>query len=141
MKSKYVFKIKKKFGKISRYKTRLVAIGFDQEINLQLNFASVVKPNTVRMLMALAQVRKMSIHQIDISNAFCCADIKGEVHIHASKGMNIPEGKCFKLLKPLYGLRNSPKSWNKTIDKTLRGLHFEPTVSDPSLNSRWVGEN
>jgi len=116
IKSKYVFKIKKKFGKISRYKARLVALGYDQEIDPQLNFAPVVKPNTVRMLMALAQVRKMSIHQIDISNAFCCADIEGEVHISAPKGMDIPEGKCFKLLKSLYGLRTSPKSWNKTID-------------------------
>jgi hypothetical protein len=88
--------------------------------------------------MALAQVRKMYIHQIDISNTFCCADIKGDVHIHAPKGMEIPDGKCFKLLKSLYGLRTSPKSWNKTIDKTLRGLHFEPTVSDTCLYSRWV---
>jgi hypothetical protein len=29
MKSKYVFKIKKKFGKIFRYKARLVAMGYD----------------------------------------------------------------------------------------------------------------
>jgi hypothetical protein len=91
------------------------------------------------MLMALAEVRKTSIHQIDISNAFCCADIKGDVHIHAPKGMDIPEGKHFKLLKSLYGLRTSLKSWNKTIDKTLKGLHFEPTVSDPCLYSRWMG--
>jgi hypothetical protein len=139
IKSKYVFKIKRKFGKIERYKARLVAMGYDQEINAQLNFAPVVKPNTVRLLMALAQIKKMSIHQIDISNAFCCADIEGEVHISAPKGMEIPEGKCFKLLKSLYGLRSSPRSWNKTIDKTLRGLHFMPTVSDPCLYSRWAG--
>jgi hypothetical protein len=30
-----------------------VALKYDQEISLQLNFASVVKPNTVKMLMAL----------------------------------------------------------------------------------------
>ena len=138
IKSKYVFKIKRKFGKIERYKARLVAMGYDQEINAQLNFAPVVKPNTVRLLMALAQIKKMAIHQIDISNAFCCADIEGEVHISAPKGMEIPEGKCFKLLKSLYGLRSSPRSWNKTIDKTLRGLNFMPTVSDPCLYSRWA---
>jgi hypothetical protein len=116
-----------------------VATGYNQEINPQLNFAPVVKPNTVRMLMALAQVCKISIHQIDISNPFYCAYIEGEVHIHVPKGMNIPEAKCFKLFKSLYGLRTSPKSWNKTIDKTLRGLHYEPTVSDPCLYIRWVG--
>jgi predicted sulfurtransferase len=62
MKSKYVFKIKKKFGKCFRYKARLVAMKCDQEVNPQLNFATVVKPSIVRMLMALAQVHKMSIH-------------------------------------------------------------------------------
>ena len=75
IKSKYVFKIKRKFGKIERYKARLVAMGYDQEINAQLNFAPVVKPNTVRLLMALAQIKKMAIHQIDISNAFCAVPI------------------------------------------------------------------
>jgi hypothetical protein len=110
MKSKYVFKIKKKFGKNSRYKARLVAMRYDQEVAPQLNCALVVKPNTVKMLMALAQVRKMSIHQIDISNAFWYADIEGDEHIHAPKGIDIPEGKYFKLLKSLYGLCTSPKS-------------------------------
>jgi hypothetical protein len=31
-------------------------------------------------------------------------------------------------------------SWYKFIDKTLMGLHFEPTVSDPCLYSRCVRE-
>jgi hypothetical protein len=33
MKSKYVFKIKKKFGEIFKYKAILVAMEYDQEIN------------------------------------------------------------------------------------------------------------
>ena len=73
-------------------------MAYYQEINAQLNFAPVVKPNTVRLLMALAQIKKIAIHQIDISNAFCCADIEGEVHISAPKGMEIPEGKCLNFV-------------------------------------------
>jgi hypothetical protein len=93
MKSKYVFKIKKKFEKISRYKAKLVALGSAQKINPQLNFAPVEKPNVVRMLMALA----------------------------------------IKLLKSLYGLRTLPKSRNKTIDKTLREMHFESKYASYKL--------
>ena len=137
IKSKYVFKLKRKFGKIDRYKARLVAMGYNQEDDPAKNFAPVVKPNTVRLLMALAQTQKMVIHQIDISNAFCCADIEGEVHISAPDGMTIPEGKCFRLRKSLYGLRTSPRSWNRTLDKTLRGMHFTATISDPCLYYRW----
>jgi hypothetical protein len=139
IKSRYVFKIKKKYGKITRFKARLVALGYDEEVHPDLIFAPVVKPNTVRLLMALAQTEKMKIHQIDIQNAFCCSDIEGDVYMSAPEGMHLPEGHCFKLQKSLYGLKSAPKSWNKTIDKTLRGLHFKPTVSDPCLYSRWSG--
>jgi hypothetical protein len=53
--------------------------------------------------------------------------------------MYIPKGICLKLLKFLYGLRTSPNSWDKTIDKKLRELHFKPTVSDSCfLHSKWV---
>jgi hypothetical protein len=54
MKSKYVFINKKKFGKVSRYKARLLALGYDQEINPQINFFTIVKLHTVRILMAPA---------------------------------------------------------------------------------------
>jgi hypothetical protein len=139
IKSKYVFKIKKKYGKITRYKARLVALGYDQVVDAALTFSPVVKPNTVRLLLALAQVNKMQIHQIDISNAFCCADVEGEVHIHAPDGMEIPEGKCFKLDKALYGLKQSPRLFNKTLDKTLKRMNFAPTISDPCLYQRVSG--
>ena len=139
IKSKYVFKLKKKYGKIVRFKARLVALGYDQDVDPLLNFAPVVKPNTVRLLMALAQTNNMRIHQIDIANAFCCADIEGDVFISAPDGLEVPEGMCFKLEKSLYGLRTSPRSWNKEIDKTLKSLHFKPTVADPCLYSRWSG--
>ena len=138
IKSKYVFKLKRKFGKIVRYKARLVALGYDEEVNPSLIFAPVVKPNTVRLLMAIAQTEKMQIHQVDIVNAFCCADIEGEVFMHPPPGLDFEPGKCFKLHKSLYGLRSAPKSWNTTIDKHLKSLNFKPTVSDPCLYSRWV---
>jgi hypothetical protein len=84
IKSKYVFKIKKKFGKFSRHKARLVAHGHDQEVNPQFNFSPVVKPNTMRMLMVLAQVCKycftklISVVQISRRSTHTCTE--GNVH-------------------------------------------------------------
>ena len=37
----------------------------------------------------------------------------------------------------MYGLRTSPRAWNKTIDKALKDLHFKPTISDPCMYARW----
>ena len=78
IKSKFIFKVKRKFGIIDRYKARWVALGYDVQVHPSAIFAPVVKPNTIRLLMALAQVNKMLIHQIDIQNAFCCADVEGD---------------------------------------------------------------
>ena len=75
LKSRYVYKVKRKYGKIERYKARLVAMGYGQEDSLELNFAPVVKPSTVRLLFALSLQYNMHIHQVNISNAFCYARI------------------------------------------------------------------
>jgi predicted sulfurtransferase len=58
MKSRFVLKVKTKIRKILRYKARMVALRYDQEINPQLNFATVIKPNTGKMLIVLPQVGK-----------------------------------------------------------------------------------
>jgi hypothetical protein len=137
LKSRYVYKIKRKFGKITRFKARLVAMGYGQEDSLELNFAPVVKPTTVRLCFALALQYDLHVHQVDISNAFCYAKMEGPpVYMHAPEGMDLPSGKCFLLLRSLYGLRTSPKAWNKTIDKSLKRLHYKPTISDPCLYYR-----
>ena len=42
-------------------------------------FASVVKSITLRLLLALAFIFNMHIHQLDVSIAFCYARIEGDV--------------------------------------------------------------
>ena len=43
-------------------------------------FAPVVKSVTVRSLLAIAFTMNMHIHQCDVSNAFCYANIEGDVY-------------------------------------------------------------
>ena len=98
-------------------------IGSAQSDELRLNFAPVVKPTSVRLFFAIALYFNMHIHQIDISNAFCYAEIKGEnVYMSAPDGIDIPDGYVFQLFRTLYGLRTSPRAWNKELDATLKSL-------------------
>ncbi|MEP5625713.1 MAG: reverse transcriptase domain-containing protein, partial [Hyphomicrobiales bacterium] len=46
-----------------------------------------------------------------------------------------------KLRKSLYGLRQSPNIWNKTIDNDLREMGFAPTISDPCVYTKGHGES
>lgn len=71
---KWVYKIKKHAdGSIERYKARLVAKGAKQRRGCRLSlrpFSPVVRPTTIRVVLALAITYGWSIRQLDVQNAF-----------------------------------------------------------------------
>jgi hypothetical protein len=140
IKSRYVYKRKyNKDGSVKKYKARLVALGYGQVPGVDVfnTFAPVVKGITVRLLLALALIFSMHVHQLDVTNAFCYANIEGDVYMQPPEDFNLPRGHCFKLRKSLYGLRSSPRSWWKHLNKFIKSLHFQPCVLEPCLYHRY----
>jgi hypothetical protein len=136
VKSRYVYKRKfKKDGSLKKYKARHIALGFGQvkRVDVHNTFAPVVKGITVRLLLASAFIFSMFVHQLDVTNAFCYADMDGDVYMEPTPDYDLPTGYCFKLLKALYGLRSSPRLWWKHLDKYIKSLHFKPCVLEPCL--------
>ena len=120
----FVFKVKMKDGRVDRFKSRLVVDGSKQVscIDYTNNFAPVVKHTTVRMFLAIAAILSMCVYQLDVESAFIYAPLHEDVYMHPHPAMNIPHGHCVKLLKSLYGLKQSPRNWNTHLYKFILSI-------------------
>ena len=70
---KWIFKIKYFLdGSIEKYKARLVAKGFSQKQNIDYfdKFAPVTRISSIHILIALASIHRLFIHQIDVKTVF-----------------------------------------------------------------------
>ena len=88
---------------------RLVAKGFSQKQNIDYfdTFALVTRISFIHILIALASVHKLFIHQMDVKTSFLNGDLE------ARSGQ---ENKVCKFLKSLYSLKQAPKLWHEKFD-------------------------
>ena len=76
--SKWVYTVKyNSDGTVERFKARFVVAGYSQiqGLDYEKSFSSTMRASSFRTLMALASAEKLKAEHIDISNAFCQADI------------------------------------------------------------------
>ncbi|CAI7737843.1 unnamed protein product [Closterium sp. NIES-54] len=87
--SKWLFKIKSDAdGKIERYKSRLVAKGYQQKEKVDYKdlFAPVVKPTMLRTLLAGATIKGWVVKQMDMTTAFLNGILEEEIFLAQPEG-------------------------------------------------------
>ncbi|PHT58324.1 hypothetical protein CQW23_00687 [Capsicum baccatum] len=84
------------------------------------------------MLIALATVYDLQIHQMDVKTAFLNGDLEEEIYMEQPESFVVPgkENKMCKLVKSLYGLKQAPKQWHEKFDQTMLANGFKINECD-----------
>ena len=143
VKHKWVFRRKRLAdGKVERYKARIVAKGYSQIQGVDYNevFASVIRPESVKLLLAIAQLKQLKVYQLDIGNAYLNARLKEEVYLSIPEGFSMLvddalvseplAGQVWHLLACVPGLHQSGREWQQEKGGTLLEAGFHRSQHD-----------
>ena len=138
--TKWVYKKKIENDGSIRYKSRLVARGYNQSkgINYFDSYAPTLSLNSLRSLLAVAARFKYTVHNLDITTAYLYGSIDCPVHLSIPEGLDTqhaPKPKpgeklALRLNKSIYGLVQSGHIWHRTFKAFLQRAGFKPLVSD-----------
>ena len=95
-------------------------------------FSLVVKFSSVRVLIAFAVQDDMLLHQIDFVTAFLNSKLEEEIFMQQPDGYT-KEGSehlVFRLKISLYGLKQSPRCWNKGLTDDMKSNGFLQSDAD-----------
>ncbi|MFS8032553.1 putative RNA-directed DNA polymerase [Helianthus anomalus] len=140
--SKWIFKRKMKVdGTIDKFKARLVIQGFRQKEGIDFfdTYAPVARISTIRLLLALAAIHNLKIHQMDVKTAFLNGELDEEIYMKQPEGFVMPgsENKVCKLIKSLYGLKQAPKQWHQKFDEIVLSNGFVLNQADKCVYSKF----
>lgn len=87
-------------------------------------FAQTSRFAVLLLVMAIAPQLNLKLKHWDIKGAFLCAPIDKDIYLRLPPGYEPPPGKTAKLLKSLYGLRQSSMAFNALLERWLRAYGF-----------------
>ncbi|GJT70520.1 retrotransposon protein, putative, ty1-copia subclass [Tanacetum coccineum] len=80
-------------GTIDKYKSRLVIKGFRQREGLDYSdtYSPVTRITSIRMVLAIAALRNLEVHQMDVKPTFLNGELEEEIHMNHPEGFIAPE--------------------------------------------------
>nr|GEX53361.1 zinc finger, CCHC-type [Tanacetum cinerariifolium] len=128
-------------GTIDKFKSKLVIQSFRKKEGIDYfdTYVPVARITTIRLLLTLAAIHNLVIHQMNIKIAFLNGDLDEEVYMKQPEGFVMPgnEHKVYKLVKSLYGLKQAPKQWHQKFDDVVLSIGFHLNQSDKCVYSKF----
>nr|GFC42340.1 retrovirus-related Pol polyprotein from transposon TNT 1-94 [Tanacetum cinerariifolium]GFC68289.1 retrovirus-related Pol polyprotein from transposon TNT 1-94 [Tanacetum cinerariifolium] len=122
---------------VIRNKSRLVGKGYKQEedIDFEESFAPVARLKAVRMFVAFAAHKNITISQMDVKTSFLNVPLKEEGYVSQPDGFVNPDflDHVYTLKKALYDLKQAPRAWYDKFSSFLIEHQFTKGIVDLTL--------
>nr|GEX51828.1 retrovirus-related Pol polyprotein from transposon TNT 1-94 [Tanacetum cinerariifolium] len=129
---KWIYKVKlDEYGDVLKNKARLVAKGYSQEegIYFEESFTPVARLEAIRIFIANAASKNITVYQMDVKTAFLNRELKEEFYVIQPEGFVDPDrpNNVYCLKKALYGLKQAPKANTLFMFKYMDDIIFAST--------------
>ncbi|GKE69428.1 retrovirus-related pol polyprotein from transposon TNT 1-94, partial [Tanacetum coccineum] len=126
-------------------RARLVAKGYRKEkgIGFEESFAPVARIEAIRIFIANAASKNMTIYQMDVKTAFLNGELKEEVYVSQPEGLVDPDHPThvYRLKEALYDLKQARRAWYDTLLRFLLDNKFSKGAVDPTLFTHKTGKH
>ena len=113
-------------------RARLTARGYEETEEFPKDSPTMQKP-TLRILLTLATLFGWVIQAVDVASAFLQGNrLDRLVYVKPPVEAN-EDGKLWKLLKCLYGLKDASRQWYSKVETRLLALNFKKSKYDPGF--------
>lgn len=134
---KWVYKIKvNEDGTIEKYKARYVVLGYEAVFGVDYNKTTspTARMESTRILLHFAAQRGWDVQQVDVKTAFLYGLLPEDEVQFLEQPEGFPEeGKedwVWQLQRGLYGMKQSGRIWNKTVNNEMASWGFTRAKSD-----------
>nr|GEY44482.1 zinc finger, CCHC-type [Tanacetum cinerariifolium] len=107
---KWIFKRKLKVdGTVEKFKARLVIHGFKQKSGIDYfdTYALVARISNIRLLIAMASIHSLIIHQMDVKTAFLNEELEEEVYMNQPLGFILPGNENKEFLSSRFSMKDT----------------------------------
>ncbi|CAI5965487.1 unnamed protein product [Closterium sp. NIES-65] len=132
MKNRWVLTTKYRIDDtVEREKARLVVQVYGADYNE--TYAPVSSYVTLRIFLSIVAVLDLNLMQLVMKNAFLQSKLDRVLYMYQPDHFNNGTGRVCKLLKSLYGLKQSPLLWYTALNDVLVGTRWKKSQVDEAL--------
>ena len=92
----------------------------EEGVDYVSSYSAVVSWLGIRLFLAITVLLKLIPLQLDCELAYINAPLEEEIYMNLLKGRELPHGKVWRVMRSLYGLKQSGRNRNKLFDSVLK---------------------